>query len=119
MEIFASSIEPTDPQFQQNQEYHRGLGEELRQRLGEVRQGGGVKYRERHEAQGKLFVRERINRLLDPARLSWNFRRWLLIVSMRTRLRVLVSSPGSGELPGVKCWLSPMMQPSRVVPTIR
>jgi acetyl-CoA carboxylase carboxyltransferase component len=31
-----------------------------------VRQGGGEKYRRRHEEQGKLFVRERIDLLLDP-----------------------------------------------------
>jgi acetyl-CoA carboxylase carboxyltransferase component len=30
-----------------------------------VRQGGGPKYQARHEQQGKLFVRERIERLLD------------------------------------------------------
>ncbi|MEK7328439.1 MAG: carboxyl transferase domain-containing protein, partial [Chloroflexota bacterium] len=30
------------------------------------RQGGGEKYQRRHEAQGKLFVRERIDKLLDP-----------------------------------------------------
>jgi len=31
-----------------------------------MRQGGGEKYRQRHESLGKLFVRERIERLLDP-----------------------------------------------------
>jgi 3-methylcrotonyl-CoA carboxylase beta subunit len=31
-----------------------------------VRQGGGEKYRKRQESQGKLFVRDRIERLLDP-----------------------------------------------------
>jgi acetyl-CoA carboxylase carboxyltransferase component len=41
------------------------LAEELRQRLAVVRQGGGAKYRQRQESQGKLFVRERIDRLLD------------------------------------------------------
>ena len=30
-----------------------------------MREGGGRKYRERHEARGKLFVRERIEHLLD------------------------------------------------------
>ncbi len=38
----------------------------LKKRLALVRQGGGEKYRQRHEEQGKLFVRERIERLLDP-----------------------------------------------------
>ena len=39
---------------------------ELRERLSRARDGGGAKYVERHRAQGKLPVRERIDRLLDP-----------------------------------------------------
>src|SRR5437763_16258313 len=39
---------------------------ELRERLALVRQGGGEKARERHVSRGKLLVRDRIDRLLDP-----------------------------------------------------
>jgi acetyl-CoA carboxylase carboxyltransferase component len=39
----------------------------LRERLAVVRQGGSQASRERHESRGKLFVRERIERLLDPS----------------------------------------------------
>ncbi|MGB8644618.1 MAG: carboxyl transferase domain-containing protein [Anaerolineae bacterium] len=66
MDVIATSINPNDSQFRANVAYHRGLAEELESRETEVRQGGGPKYRKRHEAQNKLFVRERINRLLDP-----------------------------------------------------
>lgn len=66
MDILETSISPSDPQFLANQKHHRGLAHTLRERLAEVRQGGGEKYRKRHEEQGKLFVRERIERLLDP-----------------------------------------------------
>lgn len=66
MEVLRSSIIPSDPLFKANGEYHRALSGQLRERLAEVRQGGGLKYRQRHEEQGKLFVRERIDRLLDP-----------------------------------------------------
>jgi acetyl-CoA carboxylase carboxyltransferase component len=55
-----------DAQFEANAAHHRALAEELRRNLAQVRQGGGAKYRQRHEAQGKLFVRERIDKLLDP-----------------------------------------------------
>jgi 3-methylcrotonyl-CoA carboxylase beta subunit/propionyl-CoA carboxylase len=65
MEVISSVIQSSDPQFEENSRYHSGLGEELRQRLSQVRQGGGEKYRQRHAEQGKLFVRERIDRLLD------------------------------------------------------
>src|SRR5688500_13603095 len=43
----------------------QALVPELRQRTAEIRQGGGPKYVERHRAQGKLPVRERIDKLLD------------------------------------------------------
>ncbi|HEV8320921.1 MAG TPA: carboxyl transferase domain-containing protein [Myxococcota bacterium] len=43
-----------------------GLVAELRARLARAREGGGAKYVERHRARGKLFVRDRIERLLDP-----------------------------------------------------
>ena len=66
MEILQSSIQVNDPEFQANDHHHRRLAEELRQRLAQVRQGGGEKYQQRQSAQGKLFVRDRIDRLLDP-----------------------------------------------------
>ena len=66
MEILSSSINSASTEFKTNSEHHRGLANELRERLAFVRQGGGEKYRKRQEEQGKLFVRERIERLLDP-----------------------------------------------------
>ena len=66
MEILSSSIDTTSLEFKQNSEHHKRLADELKERLARVREGGGEKYRKRQEEQGKLFVRERIDRLLDP-----------------------------------------------------
>jgi len=66
MDILETSISPTDPQFLENKKHHSGLAHTLSERLAEVRKGGGEKYRKRQEDQGKLFVRDRIERLLDP-----------------------------------------------------
>jgi 3-methylcrotonyl-CoA carboxylase beta subunit len=66
METLSSSIDLSSLEFQQNAEHHRQLANELKQRLALVREGGGEKYRRRQEEQGKLFVRDRIERLLDP-----------------------------------------------------
>src|SRR5574339_120433 len=66
MEILSSSIDTSSPEFKQNTEHHKRLANELKERLARVREGGGEKYRRRQEEQGKLFVRERIERLLDP-----------------------------------------------------
>src|SRR6185436_15367634 len=42
------------------------LSAELRERLSRVKQGGGPDLVKRHTSRGKLFVRDRIERLLDP-----------------------------------------------------
>jgi acetyl-CoA carboxylase carboxyltransferase component len=66
-EIIDSHISPHDDRSRQNADANRALAQELRERLAQVRQGGGEKYRQRHSEQGKLFVRDRIDKLLDPA----------------------------------------------------
>jgi len=66
METLETSISPDDPQFLANKKHNLSLAHILRERLAIIRAGGGEKYRKRHEEQGKLFVRERIERLLDP-----------------------------------------------------
>ena len=66
MEQIESQVNPRDPTFQSNAAHNRALAEELRERLKLVRQGGGERYQKRHAEQGKLFVRTRIDRLLDP-----------------------------------------------------
>jgi acetyl-CoA carboxylase carboxyltransferase component len=65
MQVIQTSVDISSQSFQDNSKHQRGLAEELRARLAQVRQGGGPKYQARHEQQGKLFVRERIERLLD------------------------------------------------------
>ena len=42
------------------------LTDELRQRLAVVRRGGAEAAREKHTGRGKLLVRDRVDRLLDP-----------------------------------------------------
>ncbi len=66
MAVIESQLNPNDERFKENAAHNRALAEELRARLAQARQGGGEKYQRRHEAQGKLFVRERIDKLLDP-----------------------------------------------------
>src|SRR5512138_1307659 len=66
MEIIQTNITPDSDDFQQNSQHHQQLVNELKERLAQVREGGGEKYRKRQEEQGKLFVRDRIDRLLDP-----------------------------------------------------
>ncbi len=66
METLPTALNAADPRFKENEAHHRALAEELRARLAKNRAGGGDKYRQRHEERGKLFVRDRIDQLLDP-----------------------------------------------------
>ena len=67
MDRFESHVLTTSDQFKANHSRMTALVAEYRERLVEVRQGGGPKYLQRHREQGKLPVRERIEKLLDPA----------------------------------------------------
>src|SRR6476661_10761453 len=44
----------------------RELVDDLRSRLARVRQGGSESARKKHTDRGKLLVRDRVDRLLDP-----------------------------------------------------
>src|SRR5215216_7513462 len=66
METLQTNINPDSKDFKDNTVHHQRLANELKERLARIREGGGEKYRKRQEEQGKLFVRERIERLLDP-----------------------------------------------------
>ena len=66
MDVLETHIDPGSPDFRENRSRMDGLVRELRERLARAREGGGAKYVQRHREQGKLPVRERIDRLLDP-----------------------------------------------------
>jgi 3-methylcrotonyl-CoA carboxylase beta subunit len=66
MEALTSQLDLTDQRARDNAAFNRELVAELRRRTAQVRQGGGEQYRQRHSEQGKLFVRDRVDRLLDP-----------------------------------------------------
>jgi len=66
MDVLESQIRTAAPEFAQNRARMAGLVATYRERLALVKQGGGPKYLERHTAQGKLPVRDRIDLLLDP-----------------------------------------------------
>ncbi len=66
MDVIESQVDPESDSFKQNAERNRALAAELRARVAQVRGGGGEQARQRHAEQGKLFARDRIDRLLDP-----------------------------------------------------
>src|ERR687892_30709 len=65
MRVLESHIRLDSPEFLDNQARMTELVGELRSRIEQVHQGGGERYIQRHREQGKLPVRERIDKLLD------------------------------------------------------
>jgi 3-methylcrotonyl-CoA carboxylase beta subunit len=60
-----TSIRTDSDEFRFNHQRMRALVADLRDHLGRARQGGGARPTERHRAQGKLPVRERVETLID------------------------------------------------------
>ncbi|MGH9201388.1 MAG: carboxyl transferase domain-containing protein [Vicinamibacterales bacterium] len=65
MQKIPTSVQPGSPEFKANRAEMIRLVNELNERLEVARQGGGERSRERHRDQGKLLVRDRLERLLD------------------------------------------------------
>jgi 3-methylcrotonyl-CoA carboxylase beta subunit/propionyl-CoA carboxylase len=65
MDVLETRVRPESDEFRQNAGRFERLVGELRERLAVARSGGGPKYLDRHRQQGKLPVRDRIDRLLD------------------------------------------------------
>jgi acetyl-CoA carboxylase carboxyltransferase component len=66
MALLASQVDRGSDEFARRRDRMRALVGELRERSALVAAGGGERAMERHRSRGKLPVRERIDRLLDP-----------------------------------------------------
>ena len=65
MSTLSTQINPRSDAFQANDAAMRGEVHQLRDLTAAIAQGGGEKARARHESRGKLFVRDRIDHLID------------------------------------------------------
>jgi 3-methylcrotonyl-CoA carboxylase beta subunit/propionyl-CoA carboxylase len=66
MDVLETRVAPHSEEFRQNERRFRALLAEMKERTTQAAAGGGTRAVERHRAQGKVPVRERIARLLDP-----------------------------------------------------
>ncbi|HET9371655.1 MAG TPA: carboxyl transferase domain-containing protein [Vicinamibacterales bacterium] len=65
MDVLSSRVQTGSDEYRSNHDKMSALVAELHARLARAREGGGAKYVERHRAQGKLPVRDRIAQLVD------------------------------------------------------
>ncbi len=66
MTVLSSQIQTRSEEFQANTERMRGLVRELREKTSQAALGGSESARKKYKSRGKLFVRERVDLLLDP-----------------------------------------------------
>jgi acetyl-CoA carboxylase carboxyltransferase component len=66
VERLETHLDSSSDEFRSRAAHHRALAEALKQHLKGVQQGGGAEAVKRHRGRDKLFVRDRIERLLDP-----------------------------------------------------
>ena len=66
MAVLSSQVERGSGDFSRRHERMAALVAELRERTAEVARGGGEQAMDRHRGRGKLPVRERVDRLVDP-----------------------------------------------------
>ena len=64
MDVLPTHIDPSSPEFETNSRAMEALVARLKEELATARRGGAG--RERHAEQKKMFVRDRVDALLDP-----------------------------------------------------
>ncbi len=65
-DVLASRVDPSSPEFRENEAHHRSLAARLNEERALAREGGGPRAQARQRELGKLPTRERVERLLDP-----------------------------------------------------
>ena len=66
MAALKSKVETRGEAYRANYEHMAGKVAELRERVAQVKLGGGERARQRHLSRGKLLPRERVRALIDP-----------------------------------------------------
>ncbi len=66
MYTLSSQLNLSTPDASKNAASYAEALEQLKAKLSQIKQGGSIRAREKHESRGKLFVRERIRLLCDP-----------------------------------------------------
>lgn len=97
MTILQTHIDPNSAEFKHNAAYNHALAAELRERTALAYEGGRAEARARHERRGKLFVRDRIERLLDPGTS------WLEVGTLAAADVYADDVPAAGVVTGIGC----------------
>ena len=105
MPIVESKIDVHSEAFAANAAAMRTLVADLKANTAKVAEGGGPRYAERHKERGKLLVRERIERLVDPGAPFLElgaFAAWEMYAGDLTAAGIVT---GIGRIAGADCMI--------------
>ncbi|WP_339935848.1 carboxyl transferase domain-containing protein, partial [Vreelandella glaciei] len=103
MSSISTQINPRSDVFQANEASMLGEVHKLRELTAAVAQGGGSKARERHESRGKLFVRDRIDHLIDEGSPFLEFSALAAHNIYDSEIPAAGVVTGIGRVSGVEC----------------
>jgi len=103
MSIFQTQINSRSDVFQGNDAAMRHEVGKLRELTAAIAQGGGQKARERHESRGKLFVRDRIDHLIDEGSPFLEFSSLAAHEVYDSEVPAAGVVTGIGRVSGVEC----------------
>jgi len=90
-----SAVDTASADFKRNREAMRGFVKEWRERVAQVKEGGGAEATEKHKARGKLTARERIEALIDPGTA------FLELSTLAAWEMYEAAAPGAGIVTGI------------------
>lgn len=105
MTTLKSRIDRSSAEFRSNSEHMARLIATHRSRLSFIEEGGGKEAREKHESRGKLFVRERIRRLLDPGSQFLEFSSFAAFEMYSSSAPCAGIVTGVGSINGQECMI--------------
>jgi len=103
MSILQTQINPRSEAFQANDVAMRHEVGKLRELTAAIHQGGGEKARTRHESRGKLFVRDRIDHLIDEGSPFLEFSSLAAHEVYDSEIPAAGVVTGIGRVSGVEC----------------
>jgi len=103
MAILQTQINPRSDGFQTNEATMRAEVMKLRELTAAIAQGGGEKARDRHESRGKLFVRDRIDHLIDEGSPFLEFSALAAHEMYDSSIPAAGVVTGIGRVNGVEC----------------
>ncbi|MFK8053376.1 MAG: carboxyl transferase domain-containing protein [Woeseiaceae bacterium] len=101
--VLASQCNPQSDEFKANHLAMKALVSDLRNTLETIRLGGGEARQARHQSRGKLLVRDRIDRLIDPGTAFLEFSQLAAIDVYDDAVPAAGIITGIGQVSGVEC----------------